>query len=249
MTWMGMWVDYLWGCAAIITLRIQTAVFVALLLVLSGCNLVGRPGNDPPAAEIVRRSIESISSATSVHFKLTALNGAMPLAPGFSATSIEGDAASPDRMQALVKARFGTVPVELRVVALGGRQFLTNPLTNQWQDVSGQLVVPSLLGRDRGIGALLSQIQRPELIGREQLGGVETFRVKGTLMAAPLADLVGGMLAAEGAVPIEIWVGAPDFRPRQMAVTGAILRDEPAELERRLELSGYDRAVSIEAPL
>ncbi len=220
---------------------------IVAALVMAGCGQSNPSEKQLTAAEIVQRSADEMAKLTAFHFKLTVDNGVMPLVPGMSATSIEGDAAAPDRLQLVAKARFGNTPVELQLRTIGPKQYLTSPLTRQWQDVSGSLVTPVLLAPDRGVGATIRKIERPELIGKETLDGVESYHLKGAVPAAALADLIGGNPGVNP-VAVELWIGTGDFLLRKVKMTGAITSDEAAQLERTLAVSDFNKSVVIEPP-
>ncbi|MBI3977878.1 MAG: LppX_LprAFG lipoprotein [Chloroflexi bacterium] len=184
----------------------------------------------------------------SFHFRLEVANGVMPLGAGFVATSVEGDAAAPDRLKMTVKARLANTPVELQVIAIGSRRYLTNPLTRRWQDVSGNLVTPALLDPERGIGGVLRRLENPERLGRESLEGVETWRLRGAVPAAVLVGMVGGQAAGAEPIGLEVWVGAGDWLVRQVKLAGAVTQGEAPQMERTLKLSSFNQSVSIDAP-
>lgn len=190
-----------------------------------------------------------MSRVSSLHLRLEVVNGTMYLAPNMAATSMEGDAAAPDKLKLLLKARMGNSPLELQVVSIGRRSFLTNPLNRQWQDVSGSLVIPGLLHPATGIGATLARVSGPERLGTETVGGTEAYRLRGKIPAEALASLIGSPQYAQTEVAIDLWVDTRDFRLRQARLVGAILPDESPLLERTLALSDFDKAITIEAPI
>src|SRR5439155_18913743 len=124
-----------------------------------------------------------------------------------------------------------------------------NPLTGQWQDASGTLVMPPLLDRQRGLPNALGRVEGAEKKGHESTDGVDTYRLSGRIPAAVLASLVGSAQAAAAPVAVELWIGSSDDRLRRARLVGAILPDESAQLERTLALSAFDAAPAIEAPL
>lgn len=227
--------------------RVRAAVrLTAIAILLLACS--APTPVDPPVAEIRTRSADAMAQLKSFHFTLEVLNGTMPLGGGLAATSVDGTVAAPDRLQMTVKARAANMPVELRVVGIGDRQYLTNPLTSQWQDATGTLALPRLLDPERGIAATLRQATALEKRGRASQGGVDMFHLAGPVPAEHLARTVGAGQPAGGSVQTELWVGAADYRLRRARLVGAIVADESPTLERVLTLSDFDAPTQIEAP-
>ncbi|HEY3082077.1 MAG TPA: LppX_LprAFG lipoprotein [Chloroflexota bacterium] len=217
-----------------------------LLLLLLACGQSGPA--EPTGEEIRQRSADAIARLTSFRFTLDVLNGAMPLGAGLTATSVEGAVVAPDRLRMLVRARMGNMPLELQTVAVGERQYLNNPLSGQWQDATGALLLPSLLDPERGLAALVRRAERLEKRGRASQDGVDSYHLAGPIPAEALARLVGAASPAPGAVQSDLWIDAADFRLRRARLVGPIVADEPPNLERVLTLSDFDAAIQIEPP-
>jgi hypothetical protein len=219
----------------------------SLFLLLLACSRSAPP--EPSADEIRQQTAEAMGRLSSFRFKLDVLNGAMPLGGGLDATSVEGAVAAPDRLRLLVKARMGNLAFELQTVSVGGRQYLTNPLSGQWQDATGTLRLPLLLDRERGIAAVVRQADRLEKRGRATQDGVDAYQLAGPVPAEALARLVGGVTPAAGTVQCDLWIGASDFRLRRARLVGPVADGEPPNLERVLTLSDFDAQVQIDPPL
>jgi hypothetical protein len=222
-----------------------------VVLVLAGLLALActaAPPAEPTAQEVRTRAADATTQLKSFRFTLEVLGGTMPLGVGLGATSVDGAVAAPDRLHMTVKARAANMAVEMRVVGIGDRQFLTNPLTGQWQDATGTLSLPRLLDPERGLAATIRSAAGLEKRGRQSQGGVDTFHLAGPVPAAALAQLVGAAQPASGDVQTELWVGVGDYRPRRARLVGPIVAGEAAGLERVLTLSELDAAVQIEAP-
>jgi hypothetical protein len=148
----------------------------------------------------------------------------------------------------LVRARMGNMAFELQTIAVGDRQYLTNPLSGQWQDATGTLLLPSLLDPERGLAALVRRAERLEKRGRASQDGVDAYHLAGPLPAEALARLVGVASPASGSVESELWFGAADFRLRRARLVGPVVADEPPNLERVLTLSDFDAPLQIDPP-
>jgi len=235
------------SCHAARLRRAGIRLLLALAVVSVACSAA--PAVEPTGEELRSRSADAMAQLRTVHVALDVLNGTMPLGGGLAATSIDGAIAAPDRLQMTVKARAANMPVELRVVGVGERHYMTNPLTNQWQDATGALALPRLLDPSGGLAATLRQATTLEKSGRASQGGIDSFQMAGAVPAEQLARLVGSTQPAAGAVQTELWIAAADYRLHRVRLVGAIVAGEPPALERVLTLSQFDAAVQIDAPL
>jgi hypothetical protein len=229
-------------------MRMVLGLLGIVLLALAGCESAP-PAREPTAAEILLRSADQMAQARSFHFQLEVPNGTMVLGPNLAANSVDGDVSAPDRFKAAVKARFSTTPVEIQVVAIGAKQYVTNPLNRQWQEVSGSLVIPALLDPGRGVGTVLRRVERPERLGKESVDGLETYHLRGNIPADVLAALIGSREAASEPVIAEFWIDTKEFRLRQVKLVGAITAGESTRVERIFRLTDFDKPVAIEAPI
>lgn len=228
---------------------------IVSLLAVGACSAPDpTPSPTPPVdpATLVRRAADAMATVTAMHFRLAVPDGSdqtMAVAQGVGATAFEGDVVAPDRLRVDLKARFSGRPVDLQVIAIGEKQYLTNPLSQQWQDVSGSLIVPRLLDANVGISGALRQLEAPAYVAAESIGGVQTDHVSGRVPPAALAPLVGSQQAANDPVAVELWIGRADGLLYQATITGAILEGEDPRLVRHLELSRFNLPVTIEAPI
>jgi hypothetical protein len=221
---------------------------LCVMLLVLGCDSPP-PTKELSADEILERSAGEMSGLQSLRFRLEVVNGTMPIGQGITVSRIDGEAVAPDRLRMDVRARLGNQPVELKSVVVGERQYLTNPLNQQWQEVSGSLVTPSILDPNRGLGAALRRVEGAQRLGRESVDGADSYHLRGTLTASVLADLVGSRESVDGPVEVELWVDSGQFLLRRARLVGAIVPGESEFLERMLHLSGFNQVSTIEAPI
>lgn len=222
------------------------ALVCTILVLCMACTAT--PAVEPSADEIRARSADAMAQLSSFHFTLDLLNGTMPLAGGLAATSVDGSVVAPDRLLVTVKARAANMAVELRAIGIGARQYMTNPLTGQWQDATGSLLLPSLLDPTSGLPAILRQATGLEKRGRQSQAGVDAFHLAGPVPAEQLARLVGAAQPAAGSVQTELWIGVSDYRLRRARLVGPIVVDDPPGLERILTFSDFDATTRIDPP-
>ena len=140
----------------------------------------------------------------------------------------------------------GSINITVNVISIDANTWMTNPFSRIWQDLPGASVKdfadPSAL-----IDTLLMELEDVRLVGSEQVGGVETYRLSGTIdsgalrMALPFAE--AGMQ-----VEVEIWVGIEDDLPRLARIRGQLAAGEAENIVRLLELSEFNTRIEISPP-
>jgi hypothetical protein len=162
---------------------------------------------------------------------------------------VEGDVVAPDRLQAeaMVRTPVGNTPVAY--IAVGDRQWLTNPLTRQWEPAPAAAVgggVGGMFDPDTGIGAMLADMEAPEIRGEDSIAGEASVRLGGSLPGVLLAGFAAD-LAAVDRLDVELSIGTADDRIRRIVV-----REPPYDATAatwRFDLSRFDEPISIEPPL
>lgn len=219
-------------------------------LALAGVAATACFGQKPPeltAPEIMQKSSDGLAKATSAHFVLSSTNGMMAIGTGLAAKSIEGDVVQPNRLKGTATSTFGRVTVQIGFVIIGSDQFITNPITKQWQKVPGSQSAPNLLDPNQGAPAALKQATDLKKLANESVNGVDCYHVSGRIAASLIAGLVGAP-GSSAQLASDIWVATSDFLPRRITLNGPVTANEPPEIQRTLDLSDYNEQVSIEAP-
>ena len=226
----------------------QRRLFLAYLgtgFVAISCSAQNAP--ELSAAEVIQKASAALGSVKSVHFKLTATNGMMAIGDGFAAKSVEGDVLKPDRLKGTAVSSFGNLTVDLGFMVIGSKQYVTNPVTKQWQAMPGANAAPNLLDPNRGAAALLRQISDPKKLANETVDNVDCYHLTGQLAASLLAGLVGAT-GTSNRLNGELWIATKDFLVRQVHLVGPIAKNEPPQIQRTLDLSNYGESVTIDPP-
>src|SRR5690606_26494633 len=119
--------------------RRGAVIALAMLLVAGGCE------REEPAPEVVAEEltpqerlqnvVNAWNATQSFHFTLALENRTINLdeAGLLSYSNVQGDVVAPDRLQAQTMVRTPVGNTEVAFIAVGDRQWLTNPLTRQWE--------------------------------------------------------------------------------------------------------------------
>jgi LppX_LprAFG lipoprotein len=229
-----------------VTCLARGALAVALVAGLLGTGCGGGGGKEapaPPTHVIVARGVERTAALKSFHFDLK-VEHAPSGAPGLTVTAAQGDLLVPDRLRAQINGTFSRTPVQTEIITVGDRSFLRDPLTKQWRPFAGGPAAGALV---RGVPAVIARAGGLKNTGSEKVGGVDTYRLSGQVPAAQVAPLLG-LKPSGRIVSFTVWIGSDDFRLRRVRVEGPVGKGEPDDIVRTVELSGFDKHVTITPP-
>ena len=218
---------------------------VALVaLAAAGCGGGGGSGEDP--ATIVRESARKTETVKTFHFALD-ISKVPTSTKGLQLTGAEGDAKVPDELEAQVSGRFAGFPLSTKLVAVGGKLWIENPLSGSWQSVDVETTPGFLLDPQKGVLGVMRGMTDVKEDGSEDVSGVSTTRITGTVPAAEVGPLAA-VAAGSGSVGVILWIGKDDRILRRIEVAGPIASGEPADAVRTIELSRFGEPVTVEAP-
>jgi hypothetical protein len=202
--------------------------------------------NSSDADTLLQEASAAASEVSSFHFVLTHENGSTPLPLNLALESAEGDIGVPDSLSAHVEAEAVGINVEVDIIGIDGRTWLTNPFTRNWEELPDtnirDFADPAAL-----VSGLLPSIQGAQVSDGQELDGVATRLVTGSITTDALREALG--TAEPGrTVQIEAWIGADDRLPRRVRVTGALTAEEEPNVVRQVDISRYDQPVEIMPP-
>jgi hypothetical protein len=224
--------------------------FVLLLPTACGAQADSGAAASTPPQELLNRAVQAWNSTESFRFTLGVEGRTVPLDENgmIAYDRLSGAVVAPDRLQAETVVRTPLGNTEIAFVAIGDRQWLTNPLTRQWEQAPPELQmdVGTMFDTEAGIGALLIGLENLERGPDQTLNGTRTVRLQGTLPGHVLASFAADLVAAER-LDLDLWVGASDNRIRQIVVR------EPATNGTTptwtFQFSNFNDAISIQPPL
>jgi hypothetical protein len=233
-----------------------TFTLAALLPVLAACGgdsaSKTTPGPaQPDPGDLVTKAAERLNNVRSFHFVLAHENGTSPIVMGLSMKRAEGDMVLPDRLRAdigAVATRLGGVNVQVQFVAVGENAKITNPFDRtQWVSLPGQSPLADIFDPAAGSIAALRAVQNPRLVGEDKIEGTPVWAVTGDLDAETMQGFIP--VAEKGyRVKGTAWIGADDPLVYRIRLDGPFGSADPANIVRTVELSRFDKPVSIELP-
>ena len=196
-----------------------------------------------PAA-VVRESADRMEAVERFHFTLDHENGATEIVRGIMMVYAEGDIDGPQRMRAAVEGALGTLKFETGVIVLPEGSWIQNPFDRSWEpeDIS----IDTLFDPQAGVAGLMRQALNPTLAGREQVAGVETYRIEVTADSGDLAIFPTATPGFE--VRATLWIGVDDLLVYRVDIRGAISETESPDILRRFQLSRFGEDVDIVPP-
>ncbi len=223
-----------------------------LAVVLAACGGGSKETPPPSPAASVRTVLEgsarAMAQVTSFRFALDQTGGDTPIPGGLGLRSARGAMARPDRLTADIKASVAGFIVEVKVVSVGDRAFMTNPITGAWQTYERGVSPVAFLDPAKGVGLILQSLIDPSIEGEAASGGAPAFRVRGRLPAEAV-QFVAGSFAEGSVVDAALLIARDDLRLRQATLAGRITKNETEGIVRVLTFSEFDRPVTIEPPV
>lgn len=227
-------------------------LLVALLAACGGSTPAPTATPTPTPQELSAQIGQATQASQSVHFQI-ALSG-KPVAADTTGltvlTSMEGDLQRPDGVLAVLGVTIGGAVAEIRTVSLAGKQYLTNPITRQWQCLPpGAAFDPAVLfAPTSGVEALLqNDFDDVTLIGQEQLNGQPQYHLRGTIAGEKLQAISLNLLGV-GPVTVDLWADIATMRAtRIVLVDGASDAQQPSTWT--VDFGDYDKTVDVRAPV
>jgi lipoprotein LprG len=224
-------------------LLVTLALTAAVATACSSDEPSSSDGNLPDGKTLLQDSAATTADIKSAHFTL-AVNGELP---GLSVKSAEGDltregggsgaakgTVSMDLMGSLFEGEFVLVEDSLWVKGpTGGFQELPASMVRSLYDPA------AILDPDKGIANVLKNVRDPRTEGSEDVDGVSTYKVTGTVTKDVVSSLVPGI---NSDVDITFWVRRDDgnqpVKASVKAPKGTV----------DVTLSDVDKQVEITAP-
>jgi hypothetical protein len=226
-------------------MKLLILIFIALLG--SACDEEDAAPQGATAEEVLSRSATVVQGVTSFHFRLIHENGATPIPLNLQLTTAEGDVVAPDRLAAKVSAKAaGSVTVNIDIIAVGDKTWVTNPFTRRWQTLPGA-TIKDVADPTALMSAILKSIQDPVINGQTEVDGVLCYHLTGTMDSGALATSLP-IAYAGFPVNIDLWIGAEDALPRRARMSGQLAQDDPEKIVRQVDFSRFNARFEIQPP-
>jgi hypothetical protein len=229
------------------TICLLMALFIFAALVFSGCGKSTPTPTELTPAEIINRSGEKMQALNSFHFVLDQGGKGSPLAMGVEMIKAEGDVVRPDKLQMTISGTAMGMSLEVKMVTVGEKTLMTNPLSSKWEVPPAQFQVLNVFDPGTGIASIMKGITIPAKLADEEMGGALCYHLTGSTTSDALRPITGS--AVEGAtIKAESWIGKEDFLVRHIKLEGKITESEKEGIVRTIDLSRLNQPISITLP-
>ena len=205
-------------------------------------------GSEPKqsAAEIVARAATATGAEKRFHFVFDEQNGPKSTS-GIHLVFAEGDIAVPDRVKADVSGTLAGVPLRTRLVVAGGKYYITDPFTGKWREVSIDLNPVAFFDPAKGVLAVIKAASQLELVGSEEVDGVDAYHLQGKTTVGSITPLLGNPPGTR-LVDLELWIDKETDRLVRLRLSGKVEDGDPENAVRTIDLSRFGVVVPIAAP-
>lgn len=196
-------------------MRLVTLFAALIIALVTSCSGSGgqatavQKATLPEGATLLADSATAMRAVTTTHFAVDVQGNA----PGVQLRSADGQLTREGSAQGTAKVDEGRQILELQFVIIGQTLYLrppTGPVQKLPLSFAGEVYDPSvILNPDRGIAAALASGTGATTEAREQVDGVDSYRLRVQFPAQPLGTLVPGLAPDK---PSEIWVSAQGSR-------------------------------------
>jgi lipoprotein LprG len=223
--------------------RVLAALAVVATLLLAGCS--GSEADLPAGAELLTRSAEAMRQVQSAALDIEVDQAltAIPIRAASGSLTATGDAVGTATLSQ------GGAPVEFEFLVTGGQLYLKGPTGGFGPPIpvsfaSSFYDPTALLDPDRGVAQLLATAMAGETQAREEVDGVDSYRVPASFGPDAVASLVPGVTE-----PVDglLWIDAATSRlvRAELQVPNG---PDGATAPVAVRLSEFDAPVTVTAP-
>jgi len=193
---------------------------VAALVLIAACGGSSSATTTGPATagDVLAEAGPVLQALDSVRF-LIEVDGEPVFIDGgalLAASSAEGQYASPDEFQAVVEVEVFGITAEVGAINIGEEQWITNPITSEWEQLPADFGFDplTLFDPEIGLGAMLGGgVELAEFSGPSV--DVDQYTISGKLQGAQVEVITAG-LVAEPEVEILVVIDAATSHVEQV---------------------------------
>ena len=236
-------------------LRKSAGLVLALVLVACGNGEQPAEPTPTPTPEELAASIgRATQDGESVAFRIELSGSPVSVLDGglFTLVNIQGDLKRPDGLLAVLSVRsFGGL-AEVRTISMEGAQYITNPITREWNCLEpGAAFDPVVLfDPERGVEAILqNELNEVTLVGETTLDGQAVYHLRALIEPLPLRSISSGLLGV-GPVELDLFADRTTLQAARIVLvdTGTgIETDSPSTWT--VDFSDYGKPVDVREPI
>ena len=195
------------------------------------------------ADEVLSQADTAMGNLRTFQFDLTHEAGTSELLPGLDVERALGQLEIPSRQIIEFIGLFGDFPIRVKLIAIDGATYLTNPITGSWEVVSARVSPIAFFKPDELVTTVISSITEAVVQGSRD----DVYQIAGRVPASALSALVGATLE-DAIVEVDLEIRADSFHLTRVRFTGQVAPTDAPSTVRVVNLSHFDEPVMIEAP-
>ena len=197
---------------------------------------------------VLDRAANNLSNLESSWFTIEHNENGIEVFPGVVINKIHGYLQIPDEYKFTIEAEASGTYLEVNVVNLSGRTYMTNLFTGQWQEVSNEAVPVRLNDLHVKLDDLTNNLQDHELEDSEIIGSGNCYVVSGSILSDSLAHLIPtSQLGYE--LRIKLWVSQELFILKRIQIDGRLLPTDIETSVHVITLMDINKPAEISSPL
>jgi len=226
-------------------LYLFAALSLAFCTFFAGCS--SSKAENLTTADILTKSYDSMQAAKSFHFTMEHDKSGTPISKDILMTKLAGDIVSPDKLQATIDGTYASTAIEVKLVTVSGKTYMTNPISGIWEVAPDSFKVLSVFDPGTGVAAIIKGLTDASKLGDEKVGKTQCYHLSGNVSSETLAPLTG-TTATGVKIGTEVWIDQKTFLVQQVKLTGKITDSETDGITRTLNFTNYNKNIDIELP-
>ncbi len=211
---------------------------------------------DADALDVLRSAGTAVLALETFTFSMTTTNGSSTIFPGVELISVEGEVRRPMDVSATLSVKAFTQTMTASAVVVDGDVYVQNPLSGgAWESMGSAPQIATMINPDWLLLASINLIKEAKITGERDgvtlvEGYVNLFDTIGELngQETDVQDMQGlEQFLATGPVDVAFWIDEDNLINRA-ELYGPIFANESPDVEKRIDLAGFDEPVEIEVP-
>ena len=234
------------------SLVVRTALAaIAAAVIVSACTAEPTPTPIPPtpttepltAEFVVAESRTAMANAKSAWFQLDHEEGYLPLS-GAQVSEMEG-AVNQNGAQIDASASLGRLYIELQIIIVDGRIWVTNPLTGAWEE-TGDPDQPFVWSLTEGVTSIFDAVKDPRFIEPPDDGS--DLRIGADVPSEGFNALFFNAATSGEDVYLDATIDRDTYLVKELVIEGQLTDDDTWDAKRTLRLSRFDESFDIKPP-
>ena len=206
------------------------------------------PTPAPQPEDVIAASIDAMAQVNSFRYTLENEGGETPISNGLGLRRAEGSMVRPDSLYAEIDAVFAGLVLRLEVVGAGGKTYMTNPISGDWQIFETALNPLAFFDPAEGVPRVLRGMEELRLGEPGEFDGRPVHAITGRA-PAEAAQFMAGSYAEGSILDIEVLIDTETYELRRAFLDGRLTVDEPEGVSRTLQFSDFGATFEIEPPI